>query len=60
SGPSNANVNPDTGPPPADTTDPRSPAGSGRVRVMVSVSVVLANLATDIVHRLIDPRIDRT
>jgi peptide/nickel transport system permease protein len=30
------------------------------ILLMVSVSVVLANLATDIVHRLIDPRIDRT
>ena len=30
------------------------------ILLMVSVTVVLANLATDIVHRLIDPRIDRT
>ncbi len=30
------------------------------ILLMVSATVVLANLATDIVHRLIDPRIERT
>ena len=30
------------------------------ILLMVSTTVVLANLATDIVHRLIDPRIERT
>ena len=29
------------------------------ILLMVSTTVVLANLATDIVHRLIDPRIER-
>jgi peptide/nickel transport system permease protein len=30
------------------------------ILLMVSVTVVIANLVTDIVHRLIDPRIERT
>ena len=28
--------------------------------LMVSTTVVLANLVTDVVHRLIDPRLERT
>jgi len=30
------------------------------ILLMVSATVVVANLITDIVHRLIDPRIERT
>ena len=29
------------------------------ILLMVSVTVVIANLVTDILHRLIDPRIER-
>jgi peptide/nickel transport system permease protein len=30
------------------------------ILLMVSATVVLANLVTDVVHRLIDPRLERT